>query len=360
MPLKAKLDGVWINAALLSEAEWLALRVSRSILMPCCGKRAYQRRSRLDTRHFVHSPGSHCGSPGESAEHLAAKAEIVRVCRDLGWDVQSEFAGENWRADIYATKTRHRIAFEVQWSPQSFEVTRERHSAYGDEVKCCWLFRKLPSPARRPAKRDPNLAAAEARLPMFELSLSDSGFLVTLDRTRLPLSEFVRARLERRIRFCANRHYTSREIQLVTSVVCCWHCGTEYDVFLTRRFLRSECGVECAEADWDTYDDDDPCGARYNWSLLKEHFSSQTQHLRTSVKRRWSNKMKEFYWSFGCPSCDAIFGARFFRDVEADAEDSNIALLCSQQVGCSELDPDAHWCFPQNGKFCGTSLPARK
>ena len=37
------------------------------------------------------------------------------------------------------------FAFEIQWSTQTLQVTRDRHTAYGTDVKCCWLFKQLPS-----------------------------------------------------------------------------------------------------------------------------------------------------------------------------------------------------------------------
>lgn len=122
MRLSAQLEGQSVNAALLSDAEWRGLKGSRRVRMPCCDTRGYARTSRLGTRHFVHSPGSHCEGEGESPEHLAAKAEIVRACDEQGWDVRSEFACDNWRADVYATRGNQRIVFEVQWSPQTLEL----------------------------------------------------------------------------------------------------------------------------------------------------------------------------------------------------------------------------------------------
>ena len=110
MPLRAQLDGTSVNAALLSDTQWQALKRSQELRMPCCDAPAYRRTSRLGTRHFAHSPGGYCGAEGEPAEHLAAKAEIVRACIQLGWDALSEFATGNWRADVYATRGRHRVA----------------------------------------------------------------------------------------------------------------------------------------------------------------------------------------------------------------------------------------------------------
>ena len=130
MPLRAQLGERSINAVLLSETEWLALKGSQFLRMPCCGAPAYRRTSRLGTRHFAHSPKHHCGAEGECVEHLAAKAEIVRVCHELGWTADSEVAEGQWRADVLATRDRHRLAFEVQWSSQTLDVTRERQAAY--------------------------------------------------------------------------------------------------------------------------------------------------------------------------------------------------------------------------------------
>jgi len=221
--------------------------------MPCCDTGAYPRTSRLGTRHFVHSRGGHCGTEGESVEHLAAKAEIVRVCHELGWTAVPEYQGDNWRADVYSTRGRHRLAFEIQWSNQTLEETRLRHAAYGD-VKCCWLFRKLPiqktsarggpidltliKNARDVLKALHSVPSEQERVPMFVLSRTDSAFAVTVDSRRVSLRDFVKARLEGRIRFCDTRHYISREVQLIVFREKCprhW----DYDVFYTRHVLQS-------------------------------------------------------------------------------------------------------------------------
>jgi competence protein CoiA len=245
MPLRAQLDGRTINAALLSDAEWRALKGERLLRMSCCEALAYRRTSRLGTRHFAHSPGHHCGAEGECAEHLAAKAEIVRVCHKLGWTANSEVTEGRWRADVIASRDRHRLAFEIQWSSQTVEVTRERHAAYGTYVKCCWLFRRLPLPkTRRSHPHGLQSTAAMRDLPMFQLTPTDSGFDVTVDHNTVSLREFVQARLERRIHFCGQRHYSATELQLVAPEVPCWRCQRPYNVFYTRQVMRSDCGAE--------------------------------------------------------------------------------------------------------------------
>jgi transposase len=214
--------------------------------MPCCDALAYRRTSRLGTRHFAHSPGSHCGAEGECAEHLAAKAEIVVVCHELGWDALSEYARDQWRADVYATRGPHRLAFEIQWSSQTLQTTKERQAAYGTDLKCCWLFKQLPS--LPPSESGPEVqnTIAERNLPMFRISRADCRFDVTVDHRTVTLREFVQARLQGRIHFCNRRTFIAREVQLVVSKIRCWRrgCRAPYDVFYTREIVRSNCGAQ--------------------------------------------------------------------------------------------------------------------
>lgn len=358
MPLRAQIDGHPINAALLSNAEWQALKGSRSLQMPCCGAPAYRRTSRLGTRHFSHSPGQHCGTDGESAEHLAAKAEIVRACDELGWEADSEVVGDGWRADVLACRERHRLAFEIQWSRQTLELTRQRQATYGHDVKCCWLFRALP-PAKRIAKgRQPDQGAiAEQSLAMFRLSRRDEEFLVTVDAKLVPLREFVRARLQRRIRFARCRNYLSHELQVVAPEVPCWRCGCHYHVLYTRWNLRSDCGAELSltdPGDARVPDDRDPYSAKFNMRLLKEHFPTRIPELHIKLDWRWSQTIGgRSYWCFCCPHCMAFLGSHCFLFTVADAGGYELPPLCSKELPCFERWPQSHWCFPANGRFCG-------
>ena len=228
---------------------------------------------------WFRSAKNHCGAEGERAEHLAAKAEIVRVCNELGWAADSEVAEGQWRADVLAIRDRHRVAFEIQWSCQTLDVTRERQAAYGAAaVKCCWLFRKLPT-EQRPHPHVVTLTLPERNLPMFRLHLEDSGFNVTVDHNILSLREFVTARLAGRIRFRDQREYSVCELQVVARETGCWRCRTRYDVLYTRRVMRSNCGAEQFMRDpGENAPDmlrDDPYSALRNVRLARRHFASE-------------------------------------------------------------------------------------
>ncbi len=167
---------------------------------------------------------------------------------------------------------------------QSLEGTRERHAAYGPDVKCYWLFRKLPSPIGQRADPDQlERLTAERDLPIFRLSLADSGFNVIVDHKTLSLRDFVAARLERRIRFCEQRNYTVSQVQLVVCTVECWKpsCRSRYEVFYTRRILRSDCGAEHVEREPGEVDilAQNPHSALRNWHVVKELFATEAKDL---------------------------------------------------------------------------------
>lgn len=351
MPLRVQLNGNSLNAALLSETQWQALKGSRSLRMPCCDAPAYGRTSRLGTRHFAHSPRSHCGAEGECAEHLAAKAEIVRVCHELGWDALSEYVGNQWRADVYAKRGRYRLAFEIQWSKQTLQATRERHAAYGTDIKCCWLFKQLPSLNRW----EPG-SIAERNLPIFRLSRADSRFDVTIGDRAITLREFVKARLQGQIHFCDQKSFVVREVQFVVSKVQCWRrrCRAPYDVFYTREIMRSNCGAERMTTDPGERVslNDDPYSALRNWRLAMRIFAAEEKQLRFSIKRRWSDTVGRSYWSFGCPECDAMYGDHYFSHLIAEAESDGCAPFCSKELRCSQRWAEPHWCFPVKCGFC--------
>ena len=60
-------------------------------------------------------------------------------------DAIPEFSEADWRADVLAVQGGKRIAFEVQWSRQTYEETSLRQERYkASNVRGCWLFRIAP------------------------------------------------------------------------------------------------------------------------------------------------------------------------------------------------------------------------
>jgi hypothetical protein len=361
LPLRAEINGRFVNAAFLSDDGWNAIKRSDAIVLPTCGCPGYKRRSRRGTRHFAHLPKRSCGGLGtkESEGHLAAKTEIVKTCRELGWESDTEIDGPDnrWRADVLAWRGSVKLAFEVQLAKQTLEVTQERQTTYGKDAKCCWLFSRPPvrvgcwnfhGEPEPPPPADPSL-------PIFKLHVGGPEFLVNVGHWTLPLKAFVQARLSGHIRYKTHRQCWPQELQLHVVETECWRCHCDFDLIYTSTTYRSLCGAHSEiTVPGDGTSSDDPYGALININLAKEHFESQLQHLRVSFAWRYSRTMGRSYWSFGCPQCDALCGDFFFHRLINENE-IDTAPAATVSVSASALPirvENPHWCFSESKTFC--------
>ena len=208
-----------LDASLLTTPEWTALTATnrhvRHLRTTCCGAPLVLKTSRLGTRFFAHLALGGCSSGDEGPEHLHLKAMSVAAARADGWTAEAEVsgatpAGEPWRADVLATKGRHRIAIEVQWSPQADDVTRARQARYAASgVRGLWLFRQA--------------VTADADVPAVRVRGSLTTGLTILG---LSAADFLAAVFDRRLRFGFPVGTTAEAI-VAGSVARCWgaDCG---------------------------------------------------------------------------------------------------------------------------------------
>lgn len=208
MPLRARIDDQDVLAPFLDDVAWeeLKTRVKTEKLelrLPCCDSVAYLRTSKHGVHHFVHKDRDTCTSAPETWQHLKAKAEIVRACRATGYDATTEVEDDGWRADVLATRGNAKIAFEVQWSPQTLEETEQRQQKYKNAgIRGCWFFRHPPPQYE-----------ATSELPLFKLEITDEACTIVFnphgyydwqqdgDR-RISLRDFVTLLLIGKIRYC--------------------------------------------------------------------------------------------------------------------------------------------------------------
>ena len=145
MPLVALINGQRTVSIDISQSKWIeSVKEHRdgdlNIIMPCCGAHGHMRISPKGLQHFYHAITCENWEP-ESIEHLEAKAEIYKVCKDAGWIVDIEVLGNGWRADILATNGHLTIAFEVQLSKISEEELQRRAAAYTNQnIISHWIF----------------------------------------------------------------------------------------------------------------------------------------------------------------------------------------------------------------------------
>ncbi|MCZ7545096.1 MAG: competence protein CoiA family protein [Anaerolineae bacterium] len=355
MPLRAIIDGEDLLAPFLDDEAWASLKhrtklEGLDVRLPCCGNSAYLRTSKRGLRHFVHRERGTCTSAPETWQHLKAKHNIVLACRAVGYEAITEASGEGWRADVLATKGNVKVAFEVQWSAQSWEVTQERQQQYrAAGIRGCWLFKRPP--ARYRANRD---------VPLFRLVVTEEAATVIFNpvsyetwegtgNRRVPLTDFVTALLTGKIKFC-DRLQTQRrqKVRIVFVETGCWRCHRPHHVYYVHD-LQTSCG-DTVEADY---------FARQIIAIVRQFKESPDgQQLQIGhIKERYSKTVNAKYMSFGCPHCDAIVGDFFLHHEiipkAACYEDQAPAIL-ETEITLSELlsRGHEHWCFPENGQFC--------
>ena len=338
------------------------MRCSRQkqVILPCCAANGYLRTSKRGTNHFVHKHKVNCDWEPESWQHLQAKTEIVRACQELGYDTKTEVSGSDWRADVLATKAGAsgliKIAFEVQWSPQTLDITKERQAKYErDGIRCCWLFRLPP------------VTGQSKQLPVFQLAMSpDESLVVHVEKRTVSLPDFIEDLLSKRIRWC--RNYRLKPVQdliIMFFPIHCWKCKRQHHVYSVESKHISCCNKVLLESF--AYEEEPPLRFRPEVIAAVKYFlkTDKAKGIRMGkIKQRYSRTLGEAYQSFGCPWCDAISGNHYFsiEDCSLQYKQAVKKVYLETRVYFTELakeedykDSDretGHWCYPRSGEFC--------
>lgn len=327
MPLRCRSATGEIRAYEMTRDAWTSLKETYrglGIRTPCCESAAIPKTSSLGTQFFAHARRNGCSSAPETKEHLLAKSVIAQAAVAAGWDACTESrgstpSGEEWIADVLATKGNAKVAFEVQWSQQTPAETRRRQGQYQSSgVRALWLFRQSTFPS------------SEA-VPGFHLSLNDGVLSVDVpeheqagDEGRwrgqtwaqsVGLPSFIDGALRRRL------HWAPALGKVVpASVFCdvtsCWKCrrSTTAVVSIVLDIGAKIRGHKAVPLTIYAFE-----GSEEALSALIP--SDQRKKAGIGViKRRYSKTVGQPYLSNGCCHCDALLG-RFF-DYEYQPEES--------------------------------------
>lgn len=352
MPLKGILDGKEIIAPLLSDSEWNDLRDwieknDQDIIIAQTGKKGYLRTSSRNLKHFVHKKGE---SPDnwkpESWQHLKAKEIVLKACIEAGWHASPEYNNENWIADVLAYQGKKRIAFEIQWSKQTLQDTLERQERYKiDNVRGCWFFNKLPIAPNRYDFKETN------ELPAFQIEFdNEENILVTFRNEKIPLGEFVKMLLTKKIGFFENV-FIKKNIELEVDFYFykrpCYNCNQwHYRYWINRNNMvaTSNCKDEIyfSEHPWEEK------RLRFEEDIIKEALSicKQYNYKLAEISKRFSKTVDKKYFAFSCPNCQAIIGDFFLEEDEDKARKfEHYSRIIITDSLSKRPSPNGHWCY---------------
>lgn len=334
MPLKCLRNGTPVYAFDIAlDEQWEELRqenkLHHTLRMSCCNSDVILRTSKHKLRHFAHAPEAECSSAGETMEHLLAKQRIVEGVRRANWSAHAEHpgstpSGEGWIADVLATKQSSRAAFEVQWSKQSEEETRQRNDRYRSSgVYDFWLFRQLGFPIEKKIRAfnltfEPGAALLNVRLP--SSSYSQDSIRPGNDKAdywgqTIELSRFVEGVLKNKLKF-APALGKAMPVEILTRPAICWNCKqttllVKEIVFAADRLFPGHGNIKLGLHNFLEFLDD---GEQVISAMLPKAFLKA--HNIGELKQRYNHMDKGRHFSNGCVYCDRVQQRRFQVDEE--------------------------------------------
>lgn len=353
MPLKALIKDKFVVSSLLSDEQWQKLKDAYlnkefEIVIAQTGKRGYPRTSKLGLNHFAHLPGEKPPDwKSESPEHLYAKDQIVRAAIAMGWKAEPEYiSNEGWIADVFLTKVvkgkELKLAFEVQWSPQTLFETEQRQEKYIESgVRCCWFFKRLPYDEKwdKPSKD----------IPMFRLSLGeDSQMYVEFMCKNIGLYDFVCSLLNGEIKYYSEVYLPMGlllEIEYKFYRTTCWRCGSiQYKYLISTIMHKTKCGKEFSFIE----ESGQIRQPRFEEDIIKEaqNIAKEKGVELASIGLCYSKSTQKQVYSFYCHNCGALSG-EYYANKEFNVSEEKFRVL--KQINVNSLAKrgmDAkHWCY---------------
>ena len=305
MPLRARLNDEDIYSYEFNEKLWNELKASyknQTLMMPCCDNKAIPKVSKLNNYFFAHARKGQCTSAPETFEHIFLKTRIAQIAYSLGWNVITEKIGETpegdcWIADVFCTKGKTKIAFEIQWSPQTESEFKRRQEKYNRSgVRTAWLYKLRHNQEYFPTGHE---------IPAFGIQYEKDSDEMYVPQFNQTIDDFVHGMLIGKLKW---RPHEGEELvgKLITHVQQCWRCKRNTRVILGVGFYDRD-GTELELAGFQN--DGIP-----EFILQQINNSALAKNGIGSIKSRYHKSMAEAYISNGCRHCDAIQGASYYFD----------------------------------------------
>jgi len=359
VPLRAYINSEEIISIDQDEKQWDDLKKRLKfkeffLTLPCCNQEGFLRTSSKGLKHFVHAKSNNiCDWKTESQDHLRAKIEIIEACKENDWKAIPEFSETNWRADVLAIQSDKRIAFEVQWSKQTFEDTKFRQYRYKESnVRGCWFFRTAPKELR---EYDENLVA-DKEIPAFKIFKDENANITAqLKQTKLPLKSLVDSLLKRKIKFFEHtRLKPKQKVTIVFFDTRCWKCYEPQHLWTVEQNLLTVCNQDYYLMN-SMWDDDGIDKVQKIYQAIKQFVKSEIgKNLKIGeLKERFSKTIEESYLSHGCFYCDSIFGDWFLNTEKIDGRNDPNSIRHAVEIEFGTMKENRrHWCYSDNGEHC--------
>lgn len=360
MPLRALIDNIEIISTYLNSNEWIELRdkikqESLDVIISQTDKKGYLRTSKNGLQHFVHKKGE---APEdfktESPQLLFIKSQILLGCKEAGWNAISEYVENEWSADILASNEKNRIAFQVQWSPYSFEKTKARQKYYKqDSVRGCWFFKNPPKELRDWDKKP----IADKDIPLFKIvETENKDIKVDFNNQLLEVKEFIVLLLCRKIKFCsAMKAIRKQMITINFYEKSCWKCGANQHSYYLSETVKSNCGEDMYLESVMWQEDDAIEFSPVIQNAIRDFLvTDKGKGIKIGrIKKRFSKTVGHSYMSFGCSKCDAIFGGWHNHEEIMEVKMSGPDIVFEVELELPIIREEReHWCLSEKKEFC--------
>jgi hypothetical protein len=358
MPLRANFDGNEIISVGYSDTDWSALKqiVSKghSLTLPCCHQQARLRTNQDGIKYFIHADSSHaCTLKPEKAEHLLAKANIIRALLDEGWKATPEYMQDGCIFDVLATKDNKNIGFVFEWTKMTIEDLSLKYQQYHSTgIRTCWFVQKLA----RKLRDSLNSILESKQNPTFLIQvLNDHKVAVSSGHRVFGLPDFVNQLLNGKFKICQSyRLAPTQEVEIAIYPTSCWKCKKEQHSYTINQNLKSVCGHEMyLDSSLGSGDDIDKHPAIVG--AVKDFLQSAEGtgiHIG-EVKVRYSKTVNQAYPSHGCYYCDALFGDFYQITEKMDGLNDPRKVIINKVVNLGLIKQEGdHWCYSPSNQFC--------
>lgn len=249
---------------------------------------------------------------GERRAHAQLKERVANIATAHGWRPTIEAAGDGFRVDVLVERDGRRVACEVQLSPCAIASYRERTARYREAgLESLWLVGSYPEKLE-----------ADAVLPLFRVGWPDESaepYLGFAERERfdrrgrvvdvaaLPLETALPQLLAGTIRFSPQARVEGF-VELIGWESECWKCDAGVPLWDIRIVGRTLCGLPHEEG-FDVAEE-----WQDSFSPAARALAGEAGLSDSTVKPRYSHTAGRTYMSFGCPSCDSIYGEWYLRE----------------------------------------------